>query len=183
MSTWFRDYLYIPLGGSRVGKWKAVRNTFVIFLVSGFWHGANWTFIVWGLLHALLFLPLLLAGSNRKYVGDLHTVPTIRELCGMLATFTSVTVAWVFFRSENLSYAFSFLHATVSGPPVLDKTLGTVDFLFLSSAVLLGGIAEILSNTDKRKILWHPLTFGFWALLIILFRQHNQSEAFIYFQF
>ena len=69
LTTWFRDYIYIPLGGSRVGKWKSVRNTFIIFLVSGFWHGANWTFICWGLFHALLFLPLLLTSSNRKYRG------------------------------------------------------------------------------------------------------------------
>ena len=69
LSSWFRDYLYIPLGGSRVGKWKAVRNVFIIFLVSGFWHGANWTFIVWGGIHACLFLPLLLRGTNRRYTS------------------------------------------------------------------------------------------------------------------
>ena len=70
LSTWFRDYLYIPLGGSRVSKPKAIRNVFVIFLVSGFWHGANWTFIVWGGIHALLFIPLFLRGTNRKNTSD-----------------------------------------------------------------------------------------------------------------
>ena len=71
LTTWFRDYLYIPLGGSRVSKTKLVRNTFIIFIVSGFWHGANWTFIVWGAFHALLFLPLILLNQNRKYTnGD-----------------------------------------------------------------------------------------------------------------
>ena len=66
LSSWFRDYVYSPLGGSHGSMWKKVRNTFIIFLLSGFWHGANWTFIVWGALHALFFLPLLLAGRNRN---------------------------------------------------------------------------------------------------------------------
>ena len=92
LSTWFRDYLYIPLGGSRVGKWKSVRNVFIIFLVSGFWHGANWTFIVWGGIHAALFLPLLLRGKNRRYtsdtIGEGRWLPTGREFLGMAWTFT-----------------------------------------------------------------------------------------------
>ena len=67
LTTWFRDYIYIPLGGSRVSKWLSIRNTFIIFLVSGFWHGANWTFVAWGAYHALLFIPLLLLNKNRKF--------------------------------------------------------------------------------------------------------------------
>ena len=109
LSTWFRDYLYIPLGGSRVGKWKAVRNTFVIFLVSGFWHGANWTFIVWGLIHALLFLPLLLRGTNRQRGQIPRCRPTMPELGGILGPLLVVTVAWVFFRADHLTHADSFL--------------------------------------------------------------------------
>ncbi len=102
LSTWFRDYLYIPLGGSRVSKPKAIRNVFVIFLVSGFWHGANWTFIVWGGIHALLFIPLFLRGTNRKNTSDVvaegRWLPSPRELLQMGWTFTAVTIAWVFFQ-------------------------------------------------------------------------------------
>lgn len=112
LTTWFRDYLYIPLGGNRVPAVKVVRNTFVIFLVSGFWHGANWTFIVWGAFHALLFLPLILLGRNRKHLGvvaENGMLPNIRELLQMLFTFLLTTMGWVIFRSENIRQAFSYL--------------------------------------------------------------------------
>ena len=105
LTTWFRDYVYIPLGGSRVSKAKVVRNTFVIFLISGFWHGANWTFIVWGVYHAVLFLPLILTGKNRKYTNNVaegRRIPTLRELCQMLFTFALVVVGWIIFRSPGL---------------------------------------------------------------------------------
>ena len=94
LSTWFRDYLYIPLGGSKGSLSKIVRNTFIIFLVSGFWHGANWTFIIWGFLNALYFLPLLLIKRNRKnldIVAENRVLPSIRELLSMFTTF-SLTV-------------------------------------------------------------------------------------------
>ena len=109
LSTWFRDYLYIPLGGSRGGTWMKVRNTFAIFLVSGFWHGANWTFIIWGALNAIYFLPLLLTNNNRKNLGVVaegKLLPSLRELFAMLTTFRLTVFAWIFFRAENLSHAF-----------------------------------------------------------------------------
>tara|TARA_R110002049_G_scaffold280923_1_gene460379 strand:+ start:6554 stop:8005 length:1452 start_codon:yes stop_codon:yes gene_type:complete len=112
LSTWFRDYLYIPLGGSRGGTWMKVRNTFIIFLVSGFWHGANWTFIVWGALNAIYFLPLLLLNKNRTHLGTVAEgsyLPSIKEGLSMLTTFIITVIAWVFFRAENLSHAFSYL--------------------------------------------------------------------------
>ena len=118
LSTWFRDYLYIPLGGSRVSKPKAIRNVFVIFLVSGFWHGANWTFIVWGGIHALLFIPLFLRGTNRKNTSDVvaegRWLPSPRELLQMGWTFTAVTIAWVFFRADSVGIAMDYLTAFVS---------------------------------------------------------------------
>ena len=112
LSTWFRDYLYIPLGGSRGGTWMKVRNTFAIFLVSGFWHGANWTFIIWGALNAIYFLPLLLTNNNRKNLGVVaegKLLPSIRELFAMLTTFTLTVFAWIFFRAENIGHAFSYI--------------------------------------------------------------------------
>ncbi len=101
LSTWFRDYLYIPLGGSRGGTWMKVRNTFVIFIISGFWHGANWTFIVWGALNAIYFLPLLLTNNNRnnlETVAQGKLLPSIKELSLMLLTFGLTVFAWIFFQ-------------------------------------------------------------------------------------
>ena len=113
LSTWFRDYLYIPLGGSRGSKWKALRNIFIVFTVSGFWHGSNWTFIAWGLVHALLFVPSFVFKTNRKYVSSDVTVdsyfPTLKELFQMMTTFLLVTVAWVFFRSDSLTNSFEYI--------------------------------------------------------------------------
>lgn len=121
LTTWFRDYIYIPLGGSRVGKWKSVRNTFIIFLVSGFWHGANWTFICWGLFHALLFLPLLLTSSNRKYrgiVAEGKLLPSWKEAIQIGTTFFSGsnrldTVPGRKYGTSYRLYRTTFFYATV----------------------------------------------------------------------
>lgn len=112
LSTWFRDYVYIPLGGSRGGTFMKVRNTFIIFIVSGFWHGANWTFIVWGLLNAIYFLPLLLTNNNRRnlnVVAEGKILPTIKEFFQMALTFGLTVFAWIFFRAENLTQALDYI--------------------------------------------------------------------------
>ncbi|MTI37943.1 MBOAT family O-acyltransferase, partial [Fulvivirga lutimaris] len=117
LSTWFRDYLYIPLGGSRGGNWKKVRNTFTIFVVSGFWHGANWTFIVWGMLNALYFLPLLLLKRNRINTGTVaqgKLLPSFKELLQIGTTFSLTALTWVFFRAENIDHALSYLSTIFS---------------------------------------------------------------------
>jgi len=117
LSTWFRDYLYIPLGGSRGGTWMKVRNTFMIFIVSGFWHGANWTFIVWGALNAIYFLPLLLTNNNRnnlETVAQGKLLPSIKEVYFMLLTFGLTVFAWIFFRAENIGHAISYISEILS---------------------------------------------------------------------
>ena len=189
LSTWFRDYLYIPLGGSRVGKWKAVRNTFVIFLVSGFWHGANWTFVVWGFVHAVLFLPLLLKGTNRRHTGDAFKdrwLPSLRDLWGMAWTFASVTVAWVFFRAQDLVRAVDYLKKGCVGWP--EFTMVHRMALFWISAMLvfewLIGIKAFKSWLFGRPgtstaFRWAGYAIGCWMVV-----KHFQSQAeFIYFQF
>lgn len=118
LSTWFRDYVYIPLGGSKGGTGKRIRNTFIIFIVSGFWHGANWTFIAWGALNAMFFLPLLLANNNRKNLDVIvvhRWLPKGKELLGMTGTFFITLLAWVFFRAENIGHALSYLKDLFSG--------------------------------------------------------------------
>ncbi len=124
LTTWFRDYVYIPLGGSRpeipahiqhpkrYKKWIIIRNTFVIFLVSGFWHGANWTFIAWGAYHALLFLPLILLGANRKYtdqVAEGRFLPTWKECLQMLCTLALVVLGWIIFRAPTIIEAWEYI--------------------------------------------------------------------------
>jgi len=182
LSTWFRDYLYIPLGGSRVGKWKSVRNVFVIFLVSGFWHGANWTFIVWGGIHAALFLPLLLRGTNRRYtsdaIGEGRWLPSGRELLGMAWTFTMVCVAWVFFRAESVGEAVGYLeHMTQSGEAVRRK--GVV----LVSAFLI--VEYLLHTKIFRRIpqIFRALCYSLAIAVILMCHFTQENQQFIYFQF
>ena len=183
LSTWFRDYLYIPLGGSRVGKWRAIRNTFVIFLVSGFWHGANWTFIIWGLIHALLFLPLLLSGRNRRNVGDIQGIPTVRELGGMFTTFAAVTVAWVFFRADSVGDAFAYIGNF--GSDGLAR-FGKKGLVLPIAVILLDWVAKpnalqgpfSSSNSIKQSFIFAIMTF-----LITICGISYWNQQFIYFQF
>jgi D-alanyl-lipoteichoic acid acyltransferase DltB (MBOAT superfamily) len=192
LNTWFRDYLYIPLGGSRGTKWLVVRNTFVIFLVSGLWHGANWTFIAWGAYHAVLFLPLILLGKNRKNtdtVAEGRFLPNLKELFQMLVTFGLVVVGWVFFRAETIGQAFEYLEricdkSLVSVPNIVSATyLVQIPVIFL---ILLlfewfnrnrqHGFDIALCNKTAR---WSLYIF----LIAVIFLFGTKSETFIYFQF
>jgi D-alanyl-lipoteichoic acid acyltransferase DltB (MBOAT superfamily) len=190
LSSWFRDYLYIPLGGSKGGLKSKIRNTFIIFLVSGFWHGANWTFIVWGLLNAIYFLPLLLTNKNRNHleiVAKGKSWPTLKEFFSILLTFCLTTFAWIFFRSETLGQAFTYIKNLFSfnfegGIAYLDIDRYSVELLFLLFAFL---VFEWFSREKE-----HPF-FGkakdmlavFVILMIVVFGVYSQASEFIYFQF
>ena len=190
LSTWFRDYVYIPLGGSRVSKWKQVRNTFIIFLVSGFWHGANWTFVAWGALHALYFLPLLLGQKNRKNLGivaENKMLPNLRELYSMLLTFTLITLAWVFFRAESLGEATNYISVTLNPFKWGFLEVRPWYFLFLIAIFIVlewlgrkGAFAlQYLVNTWKKPFRW----MFYLSLVILTFWWSKESNEFIYFQF
>lgn len=119
LSSWFRDYLFIPLGGSRAGPGRRLFNILVTFTVSGFWHGANWTFIVWGLLNGLYYVPVMLAGSQKQHtdiVAAGRLIPGLLDALKILITFGLTLVAWVFFRSASLSQAFAYLARIVEHP-------------------------------------------------------------------
>ena len=121
LSSWFRDYLYIPLGGSNGGNWMRIRNTFIIFIVSGFWHGANWTFIIWGFLNALFIMPSIILKTNRNnlnIVAEGRIFPNIREIIQLIITFSLACFAWIFFRSNSVTDAFGYIGRIFS-------TLGT----------------------------------------------------------
>ncbi len=190
LSTWFRDYVYIPLGGSQGTRRMNVRNIFIIFIVSGFWHGANWTFIVWGALNAVYFLPLLLRSRNRQHldiVAQGKFFPTIKELSAVMATFALTLLAWIFFRADNISHAFSFISTIISPslfsiPEILPKKI----FLLISVFILiewLGRENEFalakLGLTWKRPLRWAM----YYVLIIVILTFAGKPQEFIYFQF
>ncbi len=190
LSSWFRDYLYIPLGGSKGGTWMKIRNTMAIFLVSGFWHGANWTFIAWGALNALFFIPLLLMKTNRnnlEIVAQNSVLPSIKETLQMLATFGLTTFAWVFFRAENLTQAFSYIKG------IFSPSLFSMPSLLPPSLLALIAIFVFIEWIGRREqfaiasigLKW-PVAFrwGFYYAIIFAIIQFSGNEqAFIYFQF
>lgn len=193
LSTWFRDYLYIPLGGSRVdSKAKLIRNIFAIFVVSGFWHGANWTFIAWGVLHALYFLPSILMGRNRKnlnIVAENNLLPSLKELMQMLMTFVLVCIAWVFFRAENISQAFDYLWQLATNIELDGRLFRKNIALFIGIGILVLG--EWLQRRkqhgfefDDEKIpqLLRSSIYVVTVLAILLFASQAETN-FIYFQF
>ncbi|MEM5539842.1 MBOAT family O-acyltransferase [Olleya sp. AS48] len=191
LSTWFRDYLYIPLGGSQGGTWMKVRNTFIIFLVSGFWHGANWTFIIWGFLNALYFLPLLLAKRNRTnldVVAQDSKLPNIKELVQMGLTFGLTVIAWVFFRAESVTHAFTYLkglfNTSLLTVPTIRPTNLLVLILFFIGIEWIGRrqhyAIEVLLLKQSRVIRW---AFYMIIIAIIFVFSSDTQQEFIYFQF
>jgi len=195
LTTWFRDYVYIPLGGSHGSKIQIIRNTFIIFLISGFWHGANWTFIIWGAIHAILFLPLILSGKNRKYTNTVACngfLPNIKEIIQMCSTFFLVLVGWIFFRSESIGKAFLYF----SG--MFNKSLFSLSLLnekkealliFILIIVML--IMEWLGRKEhfclsKLGLNWaKPFRLAMYLLIssFILMFIKTEGTPFIYFQF
>ncbi len=195
LSTWFRDYLYIPLGGSRGGNWMKVRNTFIIFIVSGFWHGANWTFIAWGTLHAIYFLPLLLTNNNRnniKTVAQGKILPSLKELSFMLITFALTVFAWIFFRANNIHHAFNYISEILSAslfeiPDFLrmDKALTTI-FLLIFFIIIEWKGRENQFAISTFGFKWHrPFRLAFYSFIIFAIGMFMPSieSPFIYFQF
>lgn len=194
LSTWFRDYLYIPLGGSRGTRWQQISNVFIIFIVSGFWHGANWTFIVWGALNALYFLPLLLSDKNRNHtdmVAENSILPSIMEFFQMSFTFFLTVIAWVFFRAENVQSAMLFLSEIFSTSTInLPNFKGISRALIIILFVIIFTIMEWLGRDNQYAIQnmainWcRPLRYGFYYIILItiLYFEGNEQE-FIYFQF
>lgn len=195
LSSWFRDYLYIPLGGSKNGKYKAIRNTFIIFLVSGFWHGASWNFIAWGFIHACGFLPLLLLNRNRKHVTDVvsqdRKLPNLKELWQMSTTFAFVTFAWIFFRTDDgirsaLGY-IKHIGVSVIGHPGQFLMLpgGKMAFVYIIPLIL--GDWYLRRNERNLKTtnsaIFRDLIYAILLVFVINSLLYNNNEKFIYFDF
>jgi alginate O-acetyltransferase complex protein AlgI len=187
LSTWFRDYLYIPLGGSKEGKWKSLKNIIIIFLVSGFWHGANWTFIFWGLFHSILFLPTFMFNKNRKYTSSIIAVntllPSLKEFINVVTTFLLVTIGWVFFRSESIGDSFSYLSS-------MDFNINSFTHLSpkLVFYILTLILVEWTQRFDERNLFFNfpkliLRIFVIICVFLILINFKKESQQFIYFDF
>jgi D-alanyl-lipoteichoic acid acyltransferase DltB (MBOAT superfamily) len=194
LSTWFRDYVYIPLGGNRGSKAFVVRNTMIIFVVSGFWHGANWTFIIWGALNALFFLPLVLRNTHKSMTGTVaqgRWLPSVHELWMMGTTFAMACFAWIFFRARNVGEAFEVIERILSSSLFTMPELPNMRVLLIS---IMGiGITVVLEwinrerqyglQMDERAV--RPVRYALYYSLIglIIFCAPLGGGEFIYFQF
>ena len=195
LSTWFRDYVYIPLGGSRSSTATKIRNIFIIFLVSGLWHGANWTFLVWGFINACYFLPLMLLKVNRRNtntVAEGRLFPSVRELFSMGITFAITLLAWVFFRAENISQAV-FIIQKIFSPDIFQVpdalSLSYITILHFSLIILFVFI-EWINRNEKFGLARMPSTiimrrsiYIMLILFILFFGDYYAKHEFIYFQF
>jgi D-alanyl-lipoteichoic acid acyltransferase DltB (MBOAT superfamily) len=203
LTTWFRDYLYIPLGGSRGSKWLIIRNTFIIFLVSGFWHGANYTFIVWGTYHAVLFLPLILTGKNRKYtdtIAEGKMFSNWKECCQMITTFFLVSIGWILFRADTIHQAW-FIIRHIFSPTLFSIPSFQFPAFFIKSAFGIG-IATLYIpvlfatewlqrkkqhglQIDNIKSAWirGVIYLAIAASIFYYYLYFGQQTTFIYFQF
>jgi len=189
LSSWFRDYLYIPLGGSKGGLWMKIRNTFIIFVVSGFWHGANWTYIAWGFINAMYFLPLLLSNSNRNNLDEIKlklNLDCVKVIISIFSTFFITCIAWVFFRAKTIADAFSYLKRVMIN--------GNFDFQYLDNErynyefLLMIGLFVLVEWNNRTKV--EPLSgkrsllrTGLAIVAIIAFGTYSDYKEFIYFQF
>jgi D-alanyl-lipoteichoic acid acyltransferase DltB (MBOAT superfamily) len=193
LSSWFKDYLYIPLGGSKGGMWMKIRNTFIIFLVSGFWHGANWTFIVWGFLNALYIMPSIIFNTNRTnldIVAKGKYLPSIKEFLAISLTFSLTLFAWIFFRARSVDHAFSFISE------IFSRSLFTIpDFpgngkVSIALLVLLFLIVEWLGREQQYAIShlgikWYkPFRWAmYYSIIVAIYFFKGSEQQFIYFQF
>ncbi|PWW29907.1 MULTISPECIES: MBOAT family O-acyltransferase [unclassified Chryseobacterium] len=189
LSSWFRDYLYIPLGGSKGGLGMKIRNTFIIFLVSGFWHGANWTFIIWGGLNALFFMPLLIMEKNRTNIevaAQGKWFPSFKEILQILITFSATCIAWIFFRSESVLQAFEYIKRIFSLELFSLPAQMPVKVFALTACMLIiewinreqfHGLQIRRFNPWVRRIL-----YGIIIYIILRYANFGNNE-FIYFQF
>ena len=190
LNTWFRDYIYIPLGGSRCSLLKNIRNVAIIFLVSGFWHGANWTFIVWGGIHAMLFIPLLIAGKNRKHcdIPELRGFYTsAKEALQIFSTFCIVMLTWIIFRSENISQAYAYILRIFQFKPSISELPNkSVEVAFY---ILFLWIVEWIQRKKEyglqiQTIKSKSLRIAIYTFLLLFIQMTmGESNTFIYFQF
>ena len=189
LSSWFRDYLYIPLGGSNGGLWFKIRNTFIIFLVSGFWHGANWTFLTWGLINAIYFLPLLLLNRNRKNMDSFvlgFNLESVKNILNIALTFLITCFAWIFFRAKSIADAFLYIKRMVTDLNFKEQYFAIERYNYeLIYLIVIFIIVEWNSRNKiepiSGKLSW--LKLGLCLAAILVLGVFSDVKEFIYFQF
>jgi alginate O-acetyltransferase complex protein AlgI len=189
LSSWFRDYLYIPLGGSKGSKIIQVRNVFIIFVVSGFWHGANFTYLAWGFINAVYFLPLLLLNRNRNNVDEIQlkwNLDSVKVLLNILKTFFLTTVAWVFFRAKTITDAVDYLKRIVVNRKFASQYLENERYNYELLLIIILFVLVEWNNRTKTE----PLSGKYTAYKVILalmailaLGTFSDYKTFIYFQF
>ena len=194
LSSWFRDYLYIPLGGSKGGMWMKIRNTFIIFLVSGFWHGANWTFIIWGLLNAIYIMPSIIFNTNRNnldIVASGKYFPSLRDILSIGMTFGLTVFAWIFFRAKDVKHAVNYILEIFSGSLLtIPHFPGMGRAAIIIFITVLFVIIEWLGREQHFAIArlgekWvKPLRWAmYYSIILAIFYFSGKEQQFIYFQF
>ncbi len=199
LSSWFKDYLYIPLGGSRGGMWMKIRNTFAIFIVSGFWHGANWTFVIWGFLNALYIMPSIVLNTHRNNLNIVASgkyLPSIKEFFSIVFTFSLTVFAWIFFRANNLRHALSFIKGMFIGLFHKYPYIETFNFVKVNIGysipilIFLFILTEWVGREQQYAIAhlgnkWkRPYRYiMYYAIVIALYWFSGKEQQFIYFQF
>lgn len=189
LTTWFKDYVYIPLGGSKVSRNKQIRNTFIIFLLSGFWHGANWKFLCWALINACYFLPLLLSNQHRKHLEVVaydRILPNVKEVWQMVATFMLTVFSRIFFRADDVQHAFGFIKGICS------ESLFSLPTVWPTTVILLIAVFMVIEWSGRRNAYAIADTFKqsavarwsfYYAVVFSIFYFSNNGQQFIYFQF
>lgn len=196
LTTWFRDYVYIPLGGSRCGRWKTVRNIFIVWAISGLWHGANWTFVCWGLFHATILVSYNILGIDAKSgrASSVGIFSYAKDLMKTFLTFVLAVIGWIIFRSENIGEAYGFLSRM--GATILDgfsivhgkKVILFAVFPLMLIEWLQRGKQHPLQFPDNRFFRNRIVRWTIYVLLVLIiffcvFTGSRQSQTFIYFQF
>jgi len=192
LTSWFRDYIYIPLGGSRCDQWKVIRNIFIVWAISGLWHGANWTFICWGLFHATLLAIYNLLNINTKYknvVAYGHYLPNVKEALQVALTFILVVIGWIIFRSETMTQAADYLSAMVTNKFYDSNALYGMNYmryglLLLAVEWLQRDKQHALQFSNRKPFNYRFVRWGiYYAILVIIACYAGTSQTFIYFQF
>ena len=190
LTTWFRDYIYFPLGGSRCVKWEIIRNIFIVWCISGLWHGANWTFVCWGLFHATLLAIYNLLGINTKCkdcVAHGHYFPNIKEIFQMALTFFLTIIGWIIFRAENMPQAWDYLYCMFTNAPTGGDTFYLWTFycfMFLAIEWLQRDKQHALQFPDTKLFQSRIVRWSvYYLILMIIIFSTGTNQTFIYFQF
>jgi D-alanyl-lipoteichoic acid acyltransferase DltB (MBOAT superfamily) len=197
LNKWFIDYVYIPLGGSRVSKLISIRNILIVFLLSGLWHGANWTFVAWGAYNGILIALLILLGKNKKrenIISPNKFIPSLKEIGEITLTFILVVFGWILFRAESISMAYDYvvnmLNSSIFAiPNFRDTEIGLIKLTYTIGFIIILQIIDWIQRKQDfgleiSNIKYRPIRWSIYLFIILIFTIFaGGQETFIYFQF